>query len=85
MASGKPVSPSTHAMKISLTPRFCTSVSTESQNAGSFRLGNPHAQQFLLSVQVDRQHQVERFIDHALVLTHFDDQAIDVDDWVDWL
>ena len=37
---------------------------------GSLGLGDPHAQQFLLPFQVDRQHQVKRFIEHALILTH---------------
>ncbi len=32
MASGNPLSPSTHAMKMSLTPRFFISVITFSQN-----------------------------------------------------
>ncbi len=32
IASGKPLRPSTQAMRISLTPRFCSSVSTLSQN-----------------------------------------------------
>src|SRR6266704_1380031 len=35
MASGKPVSPSTQAMKRSFTPRFCSSVKTENQNLAS--------------------------------------------------
>src|SRR5690606_21435279 len=32
MASGKPLRPSTQAIRMSLTPRFCSSVSTLSQN-----------------------------------------------------
>ena len=39
---------------------------------GSLALGEPHAQQVFLSVQVNCQHQVEGFVDDALVLGHRD-------------
>ena len=52
---------------------------------GSLGLGDPHAQQFLLPFQVDRQHQVKRFIEHTLVLAYLDYQTVDVDNRINGL
>src|ERR1051326_6758419 len=85
MASGKPVSPSTHAMKISLTPRFCSSVSTASQNlAPSFCESHiPSSSLFPLSVTPSAKYT-------ALLLTRWFSltltrQAVQVDNRVDRL
>ena len=52
---------------------------------GSLGLGDPHAKPLLLSFQVDRQHQVKRFIEHTLVLAYLDDQTVDVDNRINGL
>ena len=49
---------------------------------GAFVLGEPHAQQLLVAFKIDAQGQVDRFVDHLLVLADFDHDAIQVDDGV---
>ena len=52
---------------------------------GSFALGNPHAEQLLLSVQIDCQYQIERFIDDTLVLAYIDHETVNIDNRIDQL
>jgi hypothetical protein len=72
MASGKPPRPSTHAMKMSLTPRFCTSVKTCSQNMAPSVWAIHMRNRVFLSGYVNRQHEIESIIPHMLVLAHMD-------------
>ncbi len=68
---------------MSLMPRFCSSVSTASQNADPLVLGEPHAQQFLVSVERDTQRQLHRLVADTLVLLDFTHQAVEGDDRID--
>jgi len=52
---------------------------------GPFVLRHPHAQQFFLPLHRHPQYQIDGLIDDALILTHFDHQAIHVQDGIERL
>ena len=60
MASGKPLSPSTTAMRISWTPRFRSSVITGEPEPGPLVLRDPEAGDLAPAVAGDAQGQVSR-------------------------
>ena len=49
---------------------------------GTFGLGDPKTEQFLLSTQIDPQGQIYGFDPHGLAVPHFDVDAIQIDDGV---
>src|SRR6185369_3769829 len=83
IASGKPFSPSTQAIKMSLTPRFFSSVTTCSQNFGPFRLRDPQAEYFLQSVHRDANRQVNRFVFHVPAVAYLELDGVQIHDRVD--
>src|SRR3989442_12408580 len=84
IASGNPVSPSTQAIKIFLTPRFCSSVSTATRT-WPLILRESHAQEFLVPAQRHSQSQIHGFVTDALILFDLDDQAVQTDNRVNCL
>src|SRR6185437_13046929 len=82
IASGNPFSPSTQAMKISFTPRFCNSVSTCSQNFAPSVCATHSPQDFLLPLQVHTQHYVNRLVLDMTLIAHLHHQCVQVHDGI---
>ena len=61
MASGKPLSPSTQPMNMSLTPRFQLRQNMQPK-LGPLRIGRPHPQHLFVPGQGDAQRQIHRHL-----------------------
>src|SRR6202008_97713 len=85
MASGNPLSPSTHAIRMSFTPRFCNSVSTCSQNFAPSVCATHKPQHFLLPVQVYSQHHVDSFVLDVAFIAHLHHQRVQIHDGIQFL
>lgn len=70
IASGKPLSPSTHAMSMSCTPRFLSSVKTVSQKlAPSASLTHGPSKSFLPLISSDRHVYAALFVTFPSLVT----------------
>src|ERR1700756_5143230 len=83
IASGNPCSPSTQAMKISFTPRFCNSVRTCSQNFAPSCCATHRPSTFLLGLQVHPQHHIDRLVLHVASIAHLHHQRVQVHDGIE--
>src|ERR1051326_1143077 len=83
IASGKPFSPSTQAMKMSWTPRFFSSVTTCSQNLAPSVWAIPKPNTFFQPTQSNANRQVNRFVSDVPAVTHFELDGVQIHDGVD--
>jgi len=68
IASGKPLSPSTTAIRMSLTPRALSSLTTLSQKLGSLALLDPQSQYVLLAVGIEGERDIDGLVlDQAFI------------------
>src|SRR5207237_7606403 len=83
IASGKPFSPSTQAIKMSVTPRFLSSVTTCSQNLAPSvcAIHNPKTS-FKPSI-VTPNRQINRFVLDVPTIAHFELDRIQIHDRID--
>src|SRR5215813_12182053 len=79
IASGKPFSPSTQAIKMSLTPRFFSSVTTCNQNLAPSVCAIHKPQHFLHA----RDRQVDRLVSDVPAIAHLKLDGIQIHDRVD--
>ena len=85
IASGNPFNPSTHAIRISLTPpllEVCENLHPELRALVGLE---PHAEHFELAVHPDRQSQITSAPLHAPAVTDLQDHAVKEHDGVDVL
>ena len=80
IASGKPLRPSTTAIRMSLTPRVFRSFITLSQNFGALGLLDPQAQHVLLALGVQRQGDVDGLVLDQAFVADLHPQRVEKDD-----
>src|SRR6266403_3342209 len=85
IASGNPFSPSTQAMKMSVTPRFFSSVTTCSQNLAPSVCAIHNPRTSLNPSIVTPNRQVDRFVPDVPVVSYFELDRVQVHDRVDRL
>src|SRR5438105_11340541 len=71
IASGKPLSPSTTAIRISWTPRLRSSVITRSQNLAPLGLLDPQPENFLVAGATKADRQVQRPVADQTLIADF--------------
>jgi hypothetical protein len=79
MASGKPLSPSTTAIRMSSTPRLRSSFMTFSQNLAPLVPFDPNAQHALSPVRGNAQGQIDRFVPHGSLVADLHSQRVEID------
>src|ERR1700686_2300910 len=76
IASGKPLSPSTTAIRMSWVPRLRSSVITRSQKFRAFGLLDPQPEDFFVARATHPKRQVNRpVVDHAFVADLYADRV----------
>lgn len=79
-ATGEPIATEdenvTHSARLEIVQGF----QPETRAFGFF---NPQAEHFLFAGEIDAQHRVDAFFEHALIGAHRHAQAIDKDDGID--
>src|SRR3954453_7134466 len=76
IASGKPFSPSTTAIRMSLTPRLRSSLTMRSQNLAPSVDFDPQTQHLLAAVRRDAECQVDRLVAHHPLVAHLDPDGV---------
>src|SRR5215510_5568778 len=84
MASGKPLSPSTQAMKMSCTPRFFSSVITCSQNLAPSVCATHKPRTSFKPLSFTPNRHIDRFVAHVRSIANFELQRIQIDKGVDF-
>ena len=77
MASGKPFSPSTTAMRMSWAPRVFSSLTTRSQNLAPSVLLDPDAENLLGAVRQDAERDINRLVAHEAFVADLDPDGIE--------
>jgi hypothetical protein len=75
IASGKPFSPSTTAIRISLTPRALRSLDLEPKFR-ALGLLNPEADDLFLSIGIEGKCDINRFVFDKAFIANFDPQGV---------
>src|SRR5918998_2654960 len=83
IASGNPLSPSTHAIRMSCTPRCLRSLRTCIQNFAPSVSSKPHPEHVAVAVDADAQGEVAGAALNAAALADLQDQAVEEHDRVD--
>src|SRR5436190_21708198 len=84
IASGKPLSPSTTAIRTSLTPRVLSSFITFNQNLAPSVLRDPQPEHLLLAFDIEVEGDRDRFVAHQAPVVDLDPQRVEEDDWIHW-
>ena len=77
IASGKPFSPSTTAIRMSLTPRASSSLTTLSQNLAPSVCSIQSPSTLLLAVRIERQRHVDGLVLDQALVADFDPQSVE--------
>src|SRR5215211_1817707 len=85
IASGKPVRPSTQAIRTSLTPRWCRSLKDGEPELRALGLLPPDAEHLAVAFDGDADRQIAGAGADRAVLAHLDHQRVEVNDRVDGL
>jgi len=85
MASGKPFSPSTQAMKKSLAPRFCISVKICNQNFAPSLSAAKQSQYFLVAFPVHGNRHLDSLVVHVTAIADFHPQRIQLQNRIRFL
>jgi hypothetical protein len=85
MASGKPLSPSTQAIRTSATPRCLSSVRTCRGELRALGLLKPHPEHVAVAVDGDAEREVTGAALDAAALADLEDQAVEEDHRIDVL
>ncbi len=85
IASGKPFSPSTTAIRMSPTPRTFRSFMTLSQNLAPSGLLDPKAEHVLVAAGFEAQRDVDGLVLHRALVADFDPERVEEDHGIDRL
>src|SRR3954463_7099035 len=83
IASGKPLSPSTTAIRISLRPRVLSFVHHFEPEFGAFALFDPEPEYVLVAIRIERQRHVNGLVLDQTLVADFDPQRVEEDHWID--
>src|SRR3954469_9219090 len=83
IASGKPLSPSTTAIRISLRPRVLSSFITLSQNLAPSLCSIQSPSTSLSPIRIERQRHVNGLVLDQTLVADFDPQRVEEDHWID--